>query len=141
MATGVTYAEIRQTAVYLRLFTARDLAAVMRVDLEVGKRGVKALRWHGIIEPTGDFAPTQNGDGPEAIWRYKPLPPGPRIHHTKVPPERVVGYTEILSPRGVTVAGISGGTTKGVRKTKRSTVGRGGGRTQGPKRRSDFEGK
>lgn len=95
---GATYAEVRRWAVWLKTMTARDLAAVMGVTLEVAERGVKALLWHGICEDTGD---TLSGpDGPERIISYVPLPAGPREHVTLTPPERIVGYTEILSPRG-----------------------------------------
>lgn len=94
-----TYAEVRRWAVWLECFTARDLANAMGVNLEVGRRGVKALLWHGICEDTGDAV--SGPEGPEAIISYVPLPPGPREHVTEVPPERIVGYTEILSRRGV----------------------------------------
>lgn len=97
----VSYSEIRWWSRWLDTFTASDLADAMGVDLSMGRKGIKALLWHGICEDTGDML--DGPEGPEPIIHYIPLPPGPREHYTMVPPERMVGYTEILSPRGVVV--------------------------------------
>lgn len=91
---GVTYAEVRQWAVYLKTFTASDLASSMRTTQEVGERGVKALLWHGICRDTGDWIPGPDGE-PEPLIEY--IPPVYRIYNREKvpPPERVVGYTEV----------------------------------------------
>lgn len=85
----------------LQVFTPGDLADAMAVDLEVARRGVRALIWHGIVEDTGDRFYTHYGEEP--IIGYVPLPPGPKEHPTGIPPERLEGYTEVLSPRGMRV--------------------------------------
>lgn len=130
---GVTYTEIRSWAVFLQHFTAHDLADALHASHEVGVRGIKALLWHGIIEPTGDELPGYNGDGPQPIYRHKPLPRGPREHHTLVPPERMVGYTEILCPRGMPVGGTSSAGTRDMLRRRQSIVGRSKRKPQGTK--------
>lgn len=97
----VTYAEIRTWARWLGSFTPSDLADAMGVDASVGERGVKALLWHGICQDSGVQVYDRSGEEP--LIEYVPLPPGPREHATEVPPERLVGYTEVLSPRGMPV--------------------------------------
>jgi hypothetical protein len=96
------YAECRTWARWLGVFTASDLANVMGVSVEVGERGVTALLHHGICERTGEFLDGPDGELEEIIG-YVPLPDGPSEHWTDIPPEIQVGYTEILSPRGVPV--------------------------------------
>lgn len=93
----VTYDEVRAWAVWLRIFTASDLAEAMAVNVAVAERGIKALLWHGICYDTDD---SFRG---ERIIAYVPLPPGPTEHETGTPPEIIVGYTDILTPRGITI--------------------------------------
>lgn len=101
----VTYAEIRDWAVWLQLFTASDLADAMGVNIEWGRRGVKALLWHGICEDTGDVI--DGPFGPEPIIGYVPLPPGPKHHPHGILPEVIavsqMGGFEIFNQRGVPV--------------------------------------
>lgn len=60
------------------------------------------LMFNGTIEDTGDRI-NGRSDRYEEIYTFVPLPPGPRVHPTRTPPEVVWGYTEILSPRGMPV--------------------------------------
>lgn len=83
---SASYAEARSWIDWIRVFTPSDLADTMVVDLAVAERFVKAAEWHGIISNTGDF------DGREYIYEYVPLPPGPRHHPHKAPPEVAEGY-------------------------------------------------
>lgn len=86
----VTYDEVRQWARWLIIFTARDLADAMGVDVSVGERGVRALIFHGICERTGELP---GPDGPEDVIEYLPLPPGPTHRPRQTPPE-VVAFFE-----------------------------------------------
>lgn len=94
---SASYAEARSWIDWIRVFTPSDLADTMVVDLTVAERFIKAAEWHGIIRNTGDF------DGREYIYEYVPLPPGPRNHPHKEPPEKVVGYDEVLCARGMPI--------------------------------------
>lgn len=77
------YAEARTWFVYLGIFTSTDLADDMAIHPELARRFIVAGLWHGILEDTGDSI---NGRGPrESIYRWKPLPPGPREHFTRQP--------------------------------------------------------
>lgn len=103
---AVTYAEIRWWAVTLDTFTASDLADSMGVSREWGERGVRALKWHGIVEGTGDYL--DGVDGPEEICTYVPLPPGPDAHPhphapnpARLPPE--LAHFTIHVERGMPV--------------------------------------
>lgn len=103
-AVGVTYVEIRWWARWLEIFTASDLADAMGVDVSVGEKGIKALLWHGLVEDTGEFL-----EGPfgllERVVEYKDprLLPGPKLHPVQTPPEKLVGYTEVLCVRGLPI--------------------------------------
>jgi hypothetical protein len=99
---GATYAEVRRWAVWLKMFTADDLAQAMGVSVAVGERGIKALLWHGICRDTGDTLP--GSTGPQPLIEYVPLPE--RIYNREKvpPPERVVGYTELFGRRGFQVS-------------------------------------
>lgn len=92
-----TYSEARTWFQWLDVFVPSDIADSMGISLAVAKRFVVAGEWHGIIQNTGD------DDGREDIFEYVPLPPGPTHHPTGLPPERLVGYGEILCPRGMPV--------------------------------------
>lgn len=98
---GVTYAEVRAWIVWLKVFTISELADVMAVHYDVAAQFTHAAMWNRIIDDTGDRI---NGSdvGEEVIWQYVPLPPGPREHFTRTPPEQILGYTDIISPRGIT---------------------------------------
>jgi len=63
---------------------------------------ITGLIRNGTIEDTGD-TDQMNGSGEQPIYALIPLPPGPRHHPHKLPPERVVGYSEVLSPRGLPI--------------------------------------
>jgi hypothetical protein len=77
------YAEVRWWFVWLDLFTPTDLADDMGIHPDLAERFIAAGLWHGIIESTGDSI---NGRGPrEQIYRYKPLPSGPRFHPHQLP--------------------------------------------------------
>jgi hypothetical protein len=98
----VTYNEVRKWIVWLDVFTPEDLCDAMRCDLSLGPKFVQAALWHGIIEDTGEEL--VNGHGyPERVYAYIHPPPGPTHHFTQVPPERLVGYTDVLSPRGLPI--------------------------------------
>lgn len=122
---GVTYAEIRAWAVFLEVFTARDIADAMHVHPAVGDRALKALLWHGIVEPTGDVL--ELNDGPERIYRHKPLPPGPKEHATDTPPEisvpAALGGDPLKVRRGLPVDGMTGGASLRARRQKLSVTG------------------
>jgi hypothetical protein len=123
----MTYAEIRQWARWLDMFTATDIAGVLAVHQELGERAIRALLWHGIIEETGDLL-----DGPyglEPVYSYKPLPKGPRVHPHETPPEvlvaRQAGGDPLRVPRGMPVPGTSrrsrvNGSTTGTRRPGRT---------------------
>lgn len=116
-AAAATYSEVRWWAVWLDTFTASDLAQAMGVSYEVGRRGIKALLWHGIVLDTGD---TIDGpEGPEQIITYKPLPPGPRFHPHETPPEIAVpGAYSLAPPRGRPVpANLNGASRRRVAST------------------------
>lgn len=98
---GANYAEARVWIVWLQVFTVGDLADSMYVDHSVAGHFVTAAEWHGIIENTGELQQGPNGE--EVIWSYVPLPPGPTDHPTKTPPEKLVGYNEVLCARGMPV--------------------------------------
>lgn len=98
---GVSYAEARVWIVWLQLFTVSDLADSMYCDHTVAESMVKAAVWNQIIEDTGDRMDGPYGE--ETIWSYIPLPPGPNEHPHKTPPEKLVGYDEVLCPRGLPV--------------------------------------
>jgi hypothetical protein len=68
----VSYAEVRRTARWLRVFAPSDLAGALRADLSVGERFVKALVWQGICRDTGDRV--DGPDGPEPVYEMEPLP-------------------------------------------------------------------
>jgi hypothetical protein len=77
------YSEARWWFVWLDTFTPSMLADDMGIHPDLAERFVAAGLWHGIIESTGDSI---NGRGPrEAIYRYKPLPAGPRFHPHHLP--------------------------------------------------------
>jgi hypothetical protein len=103
--TNVTYSEVRWWARLLNTFTADDLCQAIGVDESLGPRFVTALTWHGIVRDTDEVY--QNGSGPEPIYEYIPLPPGPKEHPHYMPPEIMavleMGGFEILSPRGMPV--------------------------------------
>lgn len=103
--TQVTYSEVRWWARTLDTFTADDLCQALGVDESLGPRFITALTWHGIVRDTNEFY--QNGSGPEEIYEYVPLPPGPKEHPHYMPPEIMavleMGGFEILSPRGMPV--------------------------------------
>lgn len=101
----ISYAETRAWAVWLQIFTSRDLADSMGVDEEVIESYLIGLEFNGTIEDTGDRI---NGRGPpEVIYRHVPLPPGPKVHEIGPLPEVLavmqMGGWEILSPRGLPV--------------------------------------
>jgi hypothetical protein len=122
---GATYAEVRRWAVWLKMFTADDLAQAMGVSVAVGERGIKALLWHGICRDTGDTLP--GPDGPQALIEYVPLPERIYIREKVPPPERIVGYTELFGRRGFQVT-----LRQQSRRESRTGTWRPG-RTQGPK--------
>lgn len=68
----ITYSEVRQWARWLDIFTASDLADVLRVDNSIGERMVRALLFHGICEDTGEVAGGFYGEEP--IIQYIPIP-------------------------------------------------------------------
>jgi hypothetical protein len=96
------YAEARTWFVYLNTFTATDLADDMAIHPELASRFIVAGLWHGIIEDTGDSI---NGRGPrESIYRYVPLPAGPREHPTRPPEWRSTpGCYELARATGMAV--------------------------------------
>lgn len=100
----VTYAEVRQWVVWLRVFTASELADVMAIDVEVAQRFIRAAEWHGMIE---DTEISFNGVGPEeTLWQWTPLPPGPTHHfHFYVPEWRdtSIGCYELAPVRGMPI--------------------------------------
>lgn len=73
----------------------------MGVNEEIGETAIRAASWHGIIRPAGYSVETSAG--PEEVFEYVPLPPGPTEHWTDRTPEELVGYTEVLCPRGLLV--------------------------------------
>lgn len=84
---GLTYDEIREWAIELRIFTAWDLAREMGVEYEVGRRAVSALLLQGMCQDTGDKL-----DGPygyESVVMYVPPPPGPTKRERGRDPEQV----------------------------------------------------
>lgn len=105
-AVGVTYAEVRDWATWLGAFTASDLAYSMAVDQAIADRGLRALLWHGAVEPTGDWI--DGPVGPEEIVHYVTFkyPPDPN-EHPHEPPEWVTCDREILCPRGLPIRMIS----------------------------------
>lgn len=88
------YSEARTWFQWSDIFFPSDIADYMGIDVSVAERLCDAAVWQRIIVKTDDF------DGREYLYEYLPLPPGPRNHPSGTPPERVVGYIEILSPRG-----------------------------------------
>lgn len=96
------YQEARMWFVYLRVFTATDLADDMGIHPDLAVRFIAAGVWHGIIMDSGDRI---NGRGPsEPIYEYVPLPPGPREHPTR-PPEwkSTPGCYELAQATGMPV--------------------------------------
>jgi hypothetical protein len=101
MSIPVSYTEVRLWARWLSVFTPHDLADSMGVEPELGERFINAMVWQGIVEDTGEVY--ENGAGrPENVFTYIPPPPGPTSRPRYTPPEVIAGYTEILSPRGIT---------------------------------------
>ena len=93
----VTYAEVRQWVRWLDTFTASELADVMAVSLEVAQRGILAALWHGIVKVSPETY------GGEEIVSYIPAPHEIHNYPKRIPPERAVGYVEVLCPRGMPV--------------------------------------
>lgn len=98
----VTYDETRAWTVMLREFTPGDLADVMGVNDEALEGFLFGLLFNGTIEEVGRR--NGHGRGLEELYRWVPLPPGPREHPTGVPEWRSPGcYSEVLTPRGMPV--------------------------------------
>lgn len=79
----LTYDEIREWAIELRMFTASDLAYAMGVDHDTATYAVIALCADGICHDTGDEL-----DGPrgyERVIAYTPLPPAPTRREASAP--------------------------------------------------------
>lgn len=91
---GVTYAEVRDWAWWLQLFTVDDLADSMMCDRSIAQRGINALLWHGICFDTGEEI-----DG-DPVISYVPLPPGPREHPTRAPEWRTCVQDLVPPDRG-----------------------------------------
>lgn len=82
----ITYDEFRYWARQLNVFTATELADVLgEVPYELGVQGCKALLYHGLVQ---DLDVDVDGPhGREPLYEYAPMPKGPKVHHTEVPPE------------------------------------------------------
>jgi hypothetical protein len=94
----ISYHECRTWARWLDTFSDYEFAEILRVDPEVARKFIRAMIWHGIVEDTGDEY--INGYGvPEHVYAYVPLPPGPREHFTKDPPEKTTPGAYGWAPR------------------------------------------
>lgn len=91
------YSEARTWFQWMNVFVPSDIADAMGIDVDVAKRLCDAGVWQRIVINTEDF------DGREYIYEYVPLPSGPRNHPVHIQPERLVGYGEVLSPRGMPI--------------------------------------
>lgn len=98
----ITYDETRLWVQWVRVFTPSDLAKIMAVPPEVIFGHLTGMTRHGTIEDTGDRI-NGAGYGEEPIFSFIPLPPGPTHHPHKTPPERIVGYDDVQSPRGLPI--------------------------------------
>lgn len=112
-----TYGEARDWIVYLGTFTPGELADCMLVDHAVAERYVYAAMFWGIVEPTGDSV---NGTeaGYEPLYRWKPLPPGPRYARTFPPEWKITPGCGSLAPRrGLPVRLLNGRDQRRIRST------------------------
>jgi hypothetical protein len=98
---GATYDEARAWSVWLRVFTPRDMADAMAIDVESLRGFLVGLERNGTIRYAGSLS--DDGGFEDAVYEFVPLPPGPKRHPVEVPPERLVGYGEVICPRGMPV--------------------------------------
>lgn len=93
------YSEARTWFQWSNIFMPSDIADFMGIDTSVAKRLIDAAVWHRIVKNT------EETDGRETIFEYIPLPPGPRLHKTGTPPERITPGVYDLAPanRGMPV--------------------------------------
>jgi hypothetical protein len=116
---GATYGEAVLWAYWLEVFTPSDLSDSMIISPDLATRFCLGLAHNGTVKATGELV-----DG-EPLYELVPLPAGPSIHWTAVPPEmdpRIGVYSE-APRRGYPVAGTAGSQSRKAARTRRSRVG------------------